>query len=120
MTEYRVERFENLALIFKGDLLAERSSYSDGTFRWLETRIYRTDSGQYITEMVGRSNVPTEDDKITVRVYDRAAHVRLGFLRTRTSGRHKGEKYLTVQAELTIEDAASKDPALLAALTERI
>lgn len=120
MTEYKVPRPQDVALVFDGDLLAERSSEYVGASRWLETRVYRTTSGKYVTEMVGRTRMAGEADKITVNVYDKPADVRRGFLRTRTSGPRKGEQYLTVQAEETIADAAAKYPELNDALVERI
>lgn len=106
--------------MFDGELLADRTSGYPGASRWLETRVYRTTSGKYVTEMIGRSRVAGEQDKITVNVYDNPADVRLGFLRTRHSGPLKGQQYLTVQAEETIRTAATVDPALNGALVERI
>lgn len=120
MTEFRLPRPQNVDLVFDGDLLSEKSSAAPGAPRWLETRIYLTASGKYVTEMVGRSTLPGEQDKITVNVYDRPGDVRLGFLRTRTTGPQRGEQYLTVQAEDTIHEASKHDGSLTAALVERI
>lgn len=120
MTEYTVPRRHDVALVFEGELLAEVSSQTPGSRRWLETRVYRTESGKYVTEMVGRTVEPGEEDKITVAVHDKPADVRSGFLRTRTSGPMKGQTYLTQQAEDTIDAAAERDPALVASLVERI
>jgi ribosomal protein S28E/S33 len=118
--EYTVNRPQDVALVFEGDLLAAQSSAYPGAQRWLETNIYRTTSGRYVTEMIGKTRVQGELDKVTVNVYDNPADVRLGFLRTRHSGPHKGQQYLTVQAEETIRAAADLDPALNDALVERI
>lgn len=120
MTEYTVPRHHDVALVFTGELLADQTSRGPGDTRWLETRVYRTDTGKYVTEMVGCTTVHGESDKRTVQVHTDPATVRSGFLRIRTSGRFKGETYLTQQAEDTIREAAEKEPALGAALVERI
>lgn len=45
------------SLEFNGDLLAESSSQSRGKSRWVEFRLYRTESGVYVISRIGLSNL---------------------------------------------------------------
>lgn len=115
MSSFRVARHSERDLAFDGDLLADRTSHVDGASRWTEVRIYRTDTGRYVAETVGVSTMPGEHNRMTVRVLDTAAEVP-DALRM-TSG---GRTYLTDLALDALDEAAAKDEALAAFVTERI
>lgn len=110
-----VERWDQPAVEFDGVLLAERSSRTDNEPRWQEVRIYRTSTGKYVTEVVGRSTVEGESDILNVRIYRKAEKVRLGLYR-----RHGGREFLTDTAFEALEEAAQKDPGIVVLDTERI
>ena len=42
-------------LQFSGKLLAESSSWRQGSYRWIEFKLYKTDNGSYILSRVGVS-----------------------------------------------------------------
>lgn len=114
MTTYRIERDGELDLSFDGELLADLSSRdSDEQDRWTEIRIYRTTTGKYVTEVIGRSVMDGEHDRIDVQVHHRAEDVPDGLRRTR-------KNYLTKLVLDALDDAATQDPALRAANVENI
>lgn len=112
--KFRVERTEDVPLEFTGELLVDVDSKDDRP-RWQEIRIYRTDSGKYVTEVVGRSSVPGERTFITVQVHDDPADVRIGLYR-----KQNGRRYLSDLAFEALEGAAEVDPALKQTLVERL
>lgn len=115
MKEYRIPRDGDIDLEFDGELLVDLSSRTDGMSRWTETRIYRTDSGQWVTEVVGRTTNPGEIDRYTVAVHRKPEKVRLGLMR-----RVGSEQYLTDMGRRALHAAAQVDPDLVPGLTERI
>lgn len=114
MTEYRVHRAGDVDLVFEGALLADVTSQEHSSTRWSEVRIYRTDSNKYVTETVGRSNLPHEVDFYTVRVVDTAAEVKVALKR------RDEITYLTNLAMEALEIAAETDPDIARSLVERI
>jgi hypothetical protein len=113
--KYRIPRDTDIDLEFDGELLVDISSRADGASRWTETRIYKTDSGQWVTEVVGRSTNPGETDRYQVAVHRKAEKVRLGLMR-----KVEGEVGLTHMGRRALEAAAQVDPDLVPGLTERI
>lgn len=119
---FRIARQGAVDLTFDGVLLAEESTRDEpGQTRWTEVRIYRTDTGKYVTETVGRSTRRGETDRITVFVHDSPADVPAGL-------RRKGRSALTGQDTMFIPNVAldalttagKADPALADVLTESI
>lgn len=115
MTEFRLSRHDDVDLVFEGKLLSEVSSHRDGMAHWSEIRVYRTDSGQWVTEVVGRTTKPGEVDRSTVVAHKQPEHVRTALMRNRD-----GARFLTNMGRKALFDAAQTDPALEPALTERI
>lgn len=113
--EYRIPRDADVDLVFDGALLVDLSSRVDGMNRWTETRIYKTDSGQWVTEVVGKTTVIGEVDRYTVAVHRKPEKVRLGLMR-----RVGSEQYLTDMGRRALHAAAQVDPDLVPGLTERI
>ena len=126
MTAYRLTRAGDVDLEFTGECLADTSSRERADQpRWSEVRIYRTDSGKYVTEMIGRSIVPGEIDRINVQVVDqpdgiRAALARKGDNRYTKVPGNPNRPYLTELAIEAMEAAGERDEAIKATLVERI
>jgi hypothetical protein len=114
--DYRLLRDGDIDLEFDGELLVELSSHVDGMNRWTETRIYKTNSGQWVTEVVGKTTVIGEVDRRQVAVHRKAENVRLGLMR-KVDG---GERVLTHMGRRALFAAAQVDPDLVPGLTERI
>lgn len=114
MTEFRVPRHNNLDLVFEGELLGFVSSQERGSTRWSELRLYKTENNRYVVEQVGKSAIPGEVDKINVRIADNPEEVK------RALRRKDNIEYFTLLALDLLAVAAEKDPALSAAMTERI
>jgi hypothetical protein len=118
MTQHKVPRNNDVDLVFDGELLADVTSEETGKKHWTEIRIYRTESGKFVTEMIGVTTVEGQYDRVNVNWYENPADVRKGLLRPRDG--QTGEFYLTVLAEEAIQQAAKRYPELSAALEERI
>lgn len=131
MTEtqtFRLMRDQALDLEFEGVLLADLTSRYDkpgprsgvtwdeelGRERWTEVRIYRTTSGKYVTEIIGKSRMRGDATLRTVRVVDKPDDV-AGALIIGTN-----KKKLTNVAVDALNEAAENDPALVVTLVERI
>lgn len=117
MTAFTVERTGDVPLAFEGDLLADRSSRVSGNTRWTEVRIYRTESGKFVTEMVGRSIRKGEVDRRTVVVHDDTDTIRAAIMRPNPD---TGQSYMTRTAREALFDAAPHDHRIMAIVTERI
>lgn len=116
MTPFTIERNDDLPLEFDGEILAEVSSrQGSGQGRWTEIRIYRTDTGRYVTEMVACSDHPGESDRAHVQVFDAADEISRGLQR-----RDGARRYMTNIAQHAMREAARKDDAIADALVERI
>lgn len=125
MPAFRIERDGNLDLAFNGEKLADISSREPGEapplegqplpgfHRWTEIRIYRTSTGKYVTEMIGRSIVDGERDRIDVRVHHQPGDVPDGL-------RRQPKNYLTKLALEALDEAAENDPALRGIVVEEI
>jgi hypothetical protein len=118
MTTFTLTRPGDVDLVFDGELLADLTSRDHpDQERWTEVRIYRTASGKYVAEQVGKSTVDGERDRGNVRVVDDASHLP-GALKRKMRG--KGTPYLTDLAFQALEEAGTKDEAIAETLTERI
>lgn len=115
MDHYILERYNRPALEFDGEILAGASTHQEGDERWQEVRIYRTETGKYVTEMIGRSLVEGETDIIQVYVFDNPADVRNGLYR-----RGGDRRFLTDTAYNVLVEAAEKDPGIVVIDSERI
>lgn len=117
MTHFRVERQTDIPLEFTGELLADVNSRDEPDQpRWQEIRIYKTDSGKYVTEVVGQTIVPDERVFITVNVLDNAADVRQALKR-----RKAGREFLNDMAFDALDEAGRHDPAIReSTIAERI
>jgi EXLDI family protein len=112
---YRLERRGGFPVEFNGDLLADETSRQPGQPRWTEIRIYRTDTGRYVVESVGKSAYKHEKDWPVVTVCDDPGDVKRALQRDGNRG-----PYLTNLAILALGNAGSRDPALGATLVDRI
>lgn len=111
----RLPRHDDVDLEFEGECLVNMSSFVQGQSRWTEIRIYKTNKGAWVTEVVGRTTVPGENDRFNVAVHRKPEHVRFGLMR-----RQGGERYITDMGRKALAKAAQVDPALQVTLTERI
>jgi hypothetical protein len=117
MPEFRVYRPKDIDLLFDGELLAEVSSReSEEQDRWTEIRIYRTTSGKYVTEEIGRTTVPDEVDIWDTRVHEDPHGIVKALRRRRADGRHFFT-YTTLEA---FDQAIAADPSLAQVLVEKI
>lgn len=115
MTAYQLARPGQVYLSFEGELLATVDSKdADDQPRWTEIRIYRTDSGRWVTEIIGRSTIRGEKDRSKVTVCETPAEVRVSLRR------EDQITYLTNLALEALEVAAERDPRLLDAINEHI
>jgi hypothetical protein len=119
--EFRIPRNGDVDLSFTGTLLVERSSHKEGADYWTEIRVWRTDSGKYVAEMVGKSALG-DPDRRNVTVVDDPAELRDALKRRRRGAGEASAKpmYLTDFARDALALAARVDPAVAAALQERI
>lgn len=115
MPEYRLQRNGDIDLVFEGELLAERSTHEEGAQRWAELRIWRTDSGKYVTQRLGKTTIPGEVDKIHVRILLDPSKVAEA-LRSKQGG----AEFMSHLARHALDEAAEKDPALARCGVERI
>lgn len=121
MPQFNISRKGDVDLAFDGECLVDASSKKEGAKYWTEIRIYRTDSGFYVAEMVGKSALG-DPDRRNVTVVDKPADLRDALKRRR---RAQGEPsalpvYLTDFARDALQAAARVDPAVSAALQEHI
>lgn len=116
MDEFRVERQTDIPLRFTGELLADLSSRDDpGQPRWQEIRIYRTNTGKYVTEVVGQTTVRSERVFRTVTVLDNAGDVRHALKRKKG-----GREFLNDMAFEALEEAGKIDPAIGKSILEEV
>jgi hypothetical protein len=116
MATYRLARSNNVDLVFDGELLVRASSREDpDQLRWTEIAIVRTDTGLYVTQVVGETVVPGETARSTVLVHETPEGVR-GALQRRT----RGHTFMSNVALDALEEATARDPAFMPALVERI
>jgi hypothetical protein len=116
MPTFRLYRPRALDLVFEGERLADVSTRAnEHQTRWTETRIYRTDSGKYVTESVGRSIEPGEEDRFDVRVLTDPHGILKAFRRRRRAGNWFFPKNVLD----AFEQAVASDPSLSAILGQR-
>ena len=68
--EYHLKNDGDFELEFDGELLASVSSHSPTSRRWTELNLYKTATGKYVVQSIGRSNVSGEVDMFACHVYD--------------------------------------------------
>lgn len=66
--EYTVERDNGIPLTFTGHIMARATSGPSGgegthKVRWTILKLYKTLSGQYVCEQIGRTQIPGEVDR---------------------------------------------------------
>lgn len=110
---FRLERTGALDIEFEGSVLADLSSREDDADRWTEIRIYKSSTGRYVTEVIGRTIVPGERDRVDVRVVELPEDLPVALQR-------QPRGYLTLLAREALDVAAEHDPTIRPAVTERI
>lgn len=109
MTDGRFEvRDAERTLRFEGSLIGDSSSFSEGKRRWVEIFIYRTISGQYVTSIVGRTDVNGEQTRHNSSVSETAA----GVVESLYLYDSDGVRYLTRVARNALELASTNDPKI--------
>jgi len=105
MNHYRIDRTNDIPLEFNGELLAEASSQGHGQEgRWTEYRVFRTSTGRYVVECVGRTTILHETDRVAADVAETANDLP-AVLRA-----HR--RYLTHLAREVLTSAHSKDNSI--------
>ena len=127
MQQYRIRRDKGLALVFKGEILADVTSKDDpAQQRWNEIRIYRTEQGRYVMEERGITHVPGEYSRCKAEVYDTPRELIEGLRRparahtTRNPEIRKRGWYFTDLALEAFDAAEERDPAFIDAASERV
>jgi hypothetical protein len=114
--EYRLRRTGNVDLVFVGTLLAEQDTRdTPDQARWAELRVWRTDSGKYVVQRLGRSTLPGEVDKITTRIVNTPAEVAPAM-----RSKQGGKVFMSNLALDVLAEAAGNDSALRGTDVERI
>lgn len=90
---------------FTGTLLGEGTSREPGKPRWTEVRVWRTEAGSYVVEVVGRSTLVGEVDRCRAQVSETAA----GAVESLYQYDDNQVRYMTRTARLVGELAASVD-----------
>lgn len=116
MDTFCIERSGDRPLRFTGEKLADQTSYVKGKPEWTEVRFYRTATGRYVTETVGRSARPGRIDRCATTVSDDPEAMVASLRRIND----EGTSYLTHIALAALDEAAAIDPAVEAALVERV
>lgn len=111
MENFRLTRPGDVDLTFEGELLATESSRTnDHQTRWQEVRIYRTASGKWVTENVGRSVRDGERDLPRVSVCETPVQVRDSLRRQLDNPYITDTAYDALQAAIEVD--AELAPAL--------
>lgn len=118
-TAFRLQRTGDPDLVFDGDVLVDLSTREPGQTRWTEYRIYKTVSGRWVTEMLGRSAMYDEHDIRKVTVCSTPVEVR-DSLRRVDKARQTTKPYLTHSALDALDEAARHDPDLEGVTEERV
>lgn len=122
MQTFRIRRNGDVDVVFDGECLVDASSREGNQTFWTELRIYRTATGRYVAEMVGRSANPADGERRNVSVVDNPADLRQAVMRRK---RKPGEAtatpaYLTDFAFNALRAAAKVERAVGAALEEHL
>lgn len=113
--KHRVTRNGNVDLIFEGEIIANLTSREHHSQRqWMEIRIYRTDAGHWVTEVVGRSIIEGQRDRINVAVHDTIDTIPVGLQRKVAT------PYLTNLAVAALSEAAENDHELRPLLVQHV
>lgn len=110
---FTVYRDDGRDLRFQGVVLGRATSYVDGSERWTEITIFKTDKGNYVASVVGLSIVPGESDRYKA-VRSNSAEDIVTFLS------HPVKRFLTIVAKGALEAAAVNDDSLAGALVEEV
>lgn len=123
MEKFRLENDGARDVAFAGVKLSEESDHSyqgPRQNRWLEVRIYRTATGRYVVEQVGRTCWQGESDRHAVTICADAAAVlaALGGNDDRDDDYH--DRGISAVARDALAAAGEKDPALAAVAVEEV
>lgn len=113
MKSYRLDRDGEIPIEFTGVLLGEASSAAPGKTAWTVHRIYRTEKGRYVAATWRGKHSGLDMGRIVA--VDRPEQIPDGLRQTR-----KGLSYQTKVALDAMEAAAAVDPAIAAAVIERV
>lgn len=69
MKKYTVKRDRDLDIEFTGEVIAGVSSYANSD-RWTELVLYKTPSGKFICQIIGRSRIEGEYDRFAGTIVD--------------------------------------------------
>lgn len=106
--DFEVEAKDGRRIRFSGRLLGEATSQDEvGLQRWTEVRIYKSDRGNYIATIVGRTTVDGELDRSDALASANPRSI-VAFLAKRG--------FLTIVAREAIDRAAELDPAIATGL----
>jgi|SRR5262245_61468841 len=104
---FLIERNGTVPLEFDGQLLADVSSAEPDSPRWQEIRIYRSDQGRFITEVLGCTRVRGERTIRNVEVFSRPEDVQRGVRR-----RKDGREFVTELGHEALRIAAEHEPLI--------
>lgn len=110
-------------LIFDGELLSEETTWEaegPNSERWQQVFVYRTDSGGWVVARVGKSSLPGETDRPTVRVCPTVQDVRDAVTMQHRNPDGSTRSYVTDVCYEALRAAAVVDPRLDDALIERV
>jgi hypothetical protein len=112
-----LRRLGNVDLEFHGQLLANETSFEEGKNRWTEVRIYSTESGKWITEVVGCSTVEGEINRPKVLICHTPQEVVEGM----RAWSHEKQMHFFSNIVLDALDAAAHaDPRLASVVREQV
>lgn len=122
LQRYTARGYNNL-YVFDGVLLGEASSYRDihsnhpesfalpgqrcSACRWFEVKIYREDAGDYLIELAGKTNVPTEKDRHRVEQTS-SPHAIIDLLTQQDNGR----PFIPLVSRRVLAEASAHDTAI--------
>lgn len=115
MPYFEVRRDNDRDLGFRGELLGEASSFEPGRDRWFELRIYRTETGVYVVEGVGRSVREGDYDKCWALMSTTPSEMIESLYRERN-----GERFLPHTTRDALDEAAANDEKVNDALLETV
>ncbi len=102
---FRLTRPSELDLEFEGTVLADVTSRdNEQQTNWTEIRIYKSVSDRFVTEVIGRSIVPGQNDRVTVTVINEPTQVATALQRTLN-----GRTFLTALALEALDEASAVD-----------
>lgn len=98
--EFELERDFLGPLVFSGERLAAVSTFAAHKRYWSEFSIYRTDGGNYVTEVLGQTNDPSKETLRNVKIHSSADNAVRSFIR---------DGNLSGPAQRLLDEAAEED-----------